>query len=566
MKRYDKPIDLIIEMPQATRSAKRFTNPGRQLKDAGIPVESIEIMQSSRQGRVSKKRGAGTKKLHLRTSVSDMEVNPWDLAHISKKAMGAAASYIEPDGWNEYVTEQKIQGNERKISAKSFATRSEGDDYDPDWQPKKNLVWHLDDQHSQLLSARSSVVDERYAIRIAHFDTGYSNHFVITDTIRKNPLQRNFIEGEDQNSALDIESEGFLKQPNHGTGTLGILAGTKVHLDTATGPFDDYLGGAPFADIICCRISKSVILFKTSAFANALQYITQLTLSGTPVHVLSMSMGGAPSKSWADAVNAAYEAGIVMVTAAGNNINGIPTRHVVYPARFDRVIAACGVTFDYAPYFTRIKGEMQGNFGPDRHMDHAMAAFTPNTTWASVRSNSINFSGAGTSSATPQIAAAAAIYYRKYHQELDSLDEPWQKVEAIRNALYSTALKKIKPGFKGIKGYFGNGLLQANAALQVPVDDNLPMTEKDRVPWFPILATIFKRLPSPEYKARMEMFNTELAQLVFTYPEIARTIGNEKLPLKNIRKTQWNGFITAVIEHRASSVAMKKFLKEKYKR
>ena len=40
--------------------------------------------------------------------------------------------------------------------------------------------------------------------------------------------------------------------------------------------------------------------------------------------VVSMSMGGLPSGAWADAVNAAYEAGIVVVCAAGNNFGGAP--------------------------------------------------------------------------------------------------------------------------------------------------------------------------------------------------------------------------------------------------
>src|SRR5262249_39832142 len=151
-----------------------------------------------------------------------------------------------------------------------------------------------------------------------------------------------------------------------------------------------------------------------------------LTLNGTPVHVISMSMGGAPSQAWVDAVNAAYEAGILMVTAAGNNFSGLPTRHLVYPARFERVLAACGVTYDLAPYYTSILDEMQGNFGPLRHMKKALAAFTPNTPWAHVPSNSIHFSGAGTSSATPQIAAAAALYYRKYFRELNNIPEPWK--------------------------------------------------------------------------------------------------------------------------------------------
>jgi hypothetical protein len=108
------------------------------------------------------------------------------------------------------------------------------------------------------------------------------------------------------------------------------------------------------------------VLFKASSFARALQYLIDLNNSGTRVHAVSMSMGGVPSQLWADIINAAYDAGITVVTAAGNNFNGLPTRKLIYPARFNRVIAACGVTYDYAPYFIKKLGEMQGNWGPEK--------------------------------------------------------------------------------------------------------------------------------------------------------------------------------------------------------
>jgi subtilisin family serine protease len=120
----------------------------------------------------------------------------------------------------------------------------------------------------------------------------------------------------------DRNIKGTLKMPGHGTGTICILAGNKISIPVAG--FNDYLGGAPFATVIPCRISNTVVLMKTSSFAKALQYLIDLSNSGTQVHVVSMSMGGVPSKLWADAVNAAYDAGITIVTAAGNNFNGLP--------------------------------------------------------------------------------------------------------------------------------------------------------------------------------------------------------------------------------------------------
>ena len=79
-----------------------------------------------------------------------------------------------------------------------------------------------------------------------------------------------------------------------------------------------------------------------------------------------MSMGGLPSRAWADAINALYEAGVVVVTAAGNNYGNAPTHVVVYPARFGRVVAACGVMANGVPYANLLVKRMAGNYGPER--------------------------------------------------------------------------------------------------------------------------------------------------------------------------------------------------------
>ncbi|QIL42658.1 S8/S53 family peptidase [Pedobacter sp. HDW13] len=343
-----------------------------------------------------------------------------------------------------------------------------------------------------------------------------------------------------------------------------MLAGDKIKLTTASGEFNDYLGAAYFAEVISCRISKSVVLFKTSAFALALNYLTDIVNSGTQVHVVSMSMGGAPSRAWADAVNAAYNAGITIVTASGNNFAGLPTRHLVYPARFQRVIAACGVTYDQAPYYTSLINEMQGNYGPSKDMQKALAAYTPNMPWANFISGTVQFNGAGTSSATPQIAAAAAIYYKKNHKELDAA-APWQRVEAIRNALFSTAKKIIKPGFGDYSQYFGNGIVQALDALKIPVKLDIAQTPEDKTPWFPILDTLMKKLPDEKEQSRIDMFNTELWQLLYGYPELAIKIGGNQVDFDQISALNWDSFANAVIEHPAASKTLKAFLKNRFK-
>lgn len=566
MKVYNHRVELIVDPPSVqAKSAAAPTDLKKLFADAGVPV--VEIC--TRAARLPKSKvfakamkAPPPEKLYVKTALRDTEMNPWDVAHLSAKAFGAQATFVEPDLLQEYTAATYATAADyKRVGAKAANAKAPDYGYDPDWQPRGNRIWHLGDDFSQLKRAREAVADTDCVVRIGHLDTGYDpNHTVVPDSARYGTLQRNFVDGEPANDAHDPRQGGVLNMPGHGTGTLGILAGGRVKLKTDDGAYADYLGGAPFAEIIACRISPSVVLFKTSAFAEAINYLVGLTRNGTPVHVVSMSMGGVPARLWAQAVNAAYEAGITVVTAAGNNFNGLPTKHIVYPARFGRVIAACGVTHDLRPYSHSKLGEMQGCYGVERQMTKALAAFTPNTPWAVGGGSAISFAGAGTSSATPQVAAAAAIYYRKYHEELDALPG-WQRVEAIRHALYKSASKKGYPD-GSFKACFGNGIIKAFDALKVPVTKAAEKTPEDSVPLFPILTTLFKAVARPGATggAKLGMYNTELAQLVFHHSELAALIGNGEKEFDKVTKKQWKEFKDAVIVHPGASTALKRHL------
>ena len=224
-------------------------------------------------------------------------------------------------------------------------------------------------------------------MRLGILDVGFDfSHRARPEHLRLD-LQRNFVDdGQPPNDASDPYGRGLFKNPGHGTATIAILAGGLLSGMVEDANTNDYLGGAPLAEVIPVRIATSVILMRTSAFAEALDYL--IAPNGDPSlrpDVVSMSMGGLASRAWAEVVNRAYEAGICLVTAAGNNFFGTP-QSIVYPARFKRVIAACGIMADGRPY---IRGKvptsrMAGNYGPDSKMDTALAAYTPNMPWAEI--------------------------------------------------------------------------------------------------------------------------------------------------------------------------------------
>jgi subtilisin family serine protease len=489
--------------------------------------------------------------------------NEWDQAHALFDKDDNIA-FAEPDVNVSLQIPPESLANENEIDGIKY------DEFIAEWPfPKESKnVWHLAENYSQLKAARDAVysLPKKAKIRIVHLDTGYDeDHDSFPKELVNISLSRNFVDGEDLFDARDRFTEGMLKNPGHGTGTLSILAGRKMPI-AGIGTFDDYIGLSEAIEIVPIRIAESVVLFKSSSFVKALDYIVNELNSKeeTRVHVVTMSMGGLASKAWADLVNEAYDQGVFIVTAAGNNYNKLPTRRLVFPARFNRVVAACGATYDYSPY-AKPDGEgnfslMEGNHGPKSLMRTAIAAFTPNVPWAIWKKKDLfGIRGNGTSSATPQIASAAALYYCKHYEALESLPDRYMIVEAIRNALFSTALKKMDKFEGSYEYYFGNGILQAAEALKVPVPDvgflRNKKEKKDTV-FLPFIRLILGLRSGVSTNA--EMLEAELMQLALSDPEIQRLIDNPDTDdISELSNEQRVEFAALIRENPRSSQALK---------
>ena len=363
----------------------------------------------------------------------DGAATPWDLAHARvADQLGVDESdviFAEPDliyrdvypDTNEEPAGQPFAAGETCDAIAQDGTR--GKPLGPDV-----FGWHLGNDYTQLGAARDAVQFTDPRTRVAHIDTGYYRaHETVPEHVLRD-LERNFVSGDaNPGSAEDPDNRVLiLDNSGHGTGTISILAGNKV---SAAG--GAVLGGAPGAEVLPLRIADSVVLLRTSALAQALDYaVTQLC------DVVTLSMGGVPSRAWSEAVDKAYEAGICICAAAGNHVGLAPPHVLVYPARYSRVIAVCGVMANNTPYDGLTGGALEGSFGPDSVMKAAIAAYTPNIPWARFGCpNIVRLNGEGTSSATPQVAAAVALWFEKYKHELP---RDWQRVEAVRNALFTS--------------------------------------------------------------------------------------------------------------------------------
>jgi hypothetical protein len=450
----------------------------------------------------------------LKSAVGEGQ-NGWDLAHalLASKASvgGAPVEFIEPDFMSAYPF-TRVNPATVAFSADEAANTCGQDPPDQDWPDGGSFAWHLGDTFTQLKAARDQVgIPAGAKVRIAHLDTGYSpGHEALPEFLRSDQ-GRNFVETSNPLSAIDPGVDGFMKNPGHGMGTMGILAGRTI----TQGAWQDRLGGAPFAEVVPVRIGDSVVHFYSSSMAQGLDYAL-----AAGCRVVTISMGGVPSQAWADAVNRLYEAGVAVFAAAGNNIGGFPTINIVYPARFNRVTAVCGATAAKGPYYKGVfHSAMQGNFGPKAKMSTAIAAYTPNITWPEWGcAGTVDLDGAGTSSATPQVAAAAALWYQHHASALGTAaftNAPWKRVEALRRALFSTADKTAANSAE----YFGNGLLRASDALAVVPDASVQMAPKDEVswPWIRLLFGVGAAGSGPA-EAMLEL---EMIQLLTMFDELS---------------------------------------------
>lgn len=375
------------------------------------------------------------------------------------------------------------------------------------------IIWHLGNNFTQLRKA-SLFLHPEIGIgqipvwnpnipRVAMIDTGIRYDYPTIPPNLDIEAARSFTKKGKVINDENATDRGIIPEKHgHGTATANLLAGGFLSSkDSPDGIWNGIIGAAPQMKIIPLRISESVVILSAKAFAEALNYAVNIN-----VDVVSMSMAGAPSNKMAEAINNAYLKGVVVVCAGGNQwssgVMGALPDALMYPARFERVIAAVGVAFDGRPYRADLTtsdvqarsegGETMGScYGPEDSNKSVLAAYTPNTIWAGgdgdkTGKTKATMDGGGTSTATPQIAAAAAMWLELHGEALDEaigayqrtakgreLAEKskyglkWMRVEAVRYALFNSAKKEVgKENNKHYDHLYGNGVLQAYEALR----------------------------------------------------------------------------------------------------
>lgn len=531
----------------ASEGPWRFIAEGHAGVDAGAFAESVPIGDAAD---AAEDEGV----LHVVRTRTDLRgIHPWDAAHEALDKQDVLegreeVTYLEPDFVQGFpICEPRPESFQRG--------QCEISGYNNDWAPSEGdsaYGWHLSDEYSGLRSARDQA-DGGRGVRIGILDTGYDpDHITLPENFQAD-ASRNYSGDGHETDATDPGRHFPTTQPGHGTATMAILAGKWIS-KIGDRDFNDVLGGAPHADIVHFRIANSVVQFRTSSMARGIRAAVD-----AGCQVLSISMGGVPTRAWARAINYAYEHGVVICAAAGNRFGQSPPKYIVYPARFERVIAVCGATAEKRPYFRDgLHMLMHGSFGPKEKMKTAMAAYTPNIPWAEMGCNSVvNPNGAGTSSATPQVAAAAALYMAKHANSLPS--PGFERSEVVRQALFQKADLANGADVQ----WFGNGLLRASHSLQFDPATQVSAARRATVR-FPILRmsigleTVPGDSPDTALKCHDRMCEVEALQ-VFERSRALHTLsvdwdptGEEPLDSKGRRK---------VLEGIASDLSTSKYLR-----
>ncbi|MGX8007565.1 S8 family serine peptidase [Mesorhizobium sp. ORM8.1] len=511
---------------------------------------------------------SGATWLRLAATAADTD-NPWDHAHelVAQNpalAAGGEVLAVEPDILQPWP--YKNSGGDRGMAA-SASPVCAFDDQDP--QGGKAVVagrvaWNADADFSQFLAARNQVGAKQANITIAHLDTGFDPGHRTLPAGFLAAQQRNFVDdGTGPNNATDhAPAGGLASNRGHGTGTLSLLAGNKLDGASPHWPgFTDYVGGAPLAKILPVRIADWVVRLTTGTMVQGIDHARQ-----QGAQVLSMSMGGLASQALVDAVNLAYDHGLVMVTAAGNNFTLTPSS-IVYPARYNRVLAACGVMGDGRAYSGLALNTMQGNYGPPSKMATALGAYTPNVPWAEIECPKVvDMDGSGTSAATPQIAAAAALWLAEHWDVVKAYPQPWMRIEAVRKALFATALKSTaKMNATETKEKIGQGVLRAFDALGFAPPSAANLTKLAPATytwsWLDMLTGGNSLAPqSPEATRQQRMFALELMQMAQANPAVEQTIADPDDIADNVSTAARNRYLEAALDQGNPSKPLKTFL------
>lgn len=281
-------------------------------------------------------------------------------------------------------------------------------------------------------------------VRIAHLDTGVAEHIDLDDTRVDHLSGADFVLGN-KPGGLDPLPQGG-GNPGHGLATASVaISGRRAQVN----------GVAPSATLVPIRCIEDVKVFNGAPVAAAIAHARSIG-----ANVITMSLGGVPSRAVHRAIGDAIAEGMVVVAAAGNCV-GI----VVWPARYPEVISVAGSNILGTGWKGSSRGEKVDIAAPAQHVWHAHRTKVEDGT------DGI-FPGQGTSFATAMVAGVAALWL-DHHGMAELAAFARQNGRTVQD-LFRAALRRsanAKPLWP--QHSFGPGVIDARACLDIELSELL---------------------------------------------------------------------------------------------
>lgn len=320
-----------------------------------------------------------------------------------------------------------------------------------------------------LRRARGAVPGEEAAgVVIGHPDTGYTLHPEnwLDAGARTGPLDLshawNYLDGT--SDALDPRDKGLLKHPGHGTAASSVIISPA---GCASGMQRErcVTGIAQGARLVPLRVHKSVVVFDSEHLVQALNDIASRKRGN--ISLVSLAMGGPPSRALHKAVQALERSGIPLLAAAGNQV-----KTVVWPARFDEAIAVTAINSRCELWNGASLGSAVDIAAPGESVWRA--TFDKNDAYDIAM-------GQGTTFATGTTAGIAALWLAHHRgPALDALVASGKVTGELRRALAETSWRPDSGVPDGVNctnarawrpRVYGAGIVNAHALLSRPLSN-----------------------------------------------------------------------------------------------
>jgi hypothetical protein len=317
----------------------------------------------------------------------------------------------------------------------------------------------------------------RKVIRIAHLDTGISRHPCLVDGFVDG---KSFYDGGG-NGVISWPDDGPLKYlVDHGTATASLIAGSHgpgsslrmsgmallqppTGMEAERGP----------AVVVPCQVSSSVALFQADVdrVAAAINWAVD---NDCKVITISLGSEGLKDSNLEKAVRRAYDNGVILCAASGQIVP-----FMLWPASFalktyGELCICCGPS---TPEKTPWKLANWWSWADDYVTIAAPANHMPKATWQSgapatyAPEKAILTQSEGSSYSTAYTAAAAALWYSKYWNDLQKVKKS-EIVGLFRSLLVKTCDPWAERGLN-----IGPGILNPARLLRQPLSGNFKTDE-----------------------------------------------------------------------------------------